>query len=248
MNEATKTQINYTLDESEFLNRGPNGTLSLVFDGIKRFNRGEKHLKITCDNTVGQNKNNITLWFLVYLVICGYYETIELNFMIAGHTKFNVDSYIGLIKKLFRKTEVNCLDDFIKVVEKSSPAGYNRVQCYENGQGFKYYDIRGTLEKYFIKLPNIAKYHHFFFSVNNLGVVRFQEFADSPFVEFNLWKDKGKVAKNIREIRSLVFPVLVPSPLSSKRQKDFYEISSLMKKEYRDTVCSQIVIDNQNTL
>jgi hypothetical protein len=61
LNEATKTQINYTLDESEFLNRGPNGTLSLVFDGIKKFNRGEKHLKLTCDNTVGQNKNNITL-------------------------------------------------------------------------------------------------------------------------------------------------------------------------------------------
>jgi hypothetical protein len=106
--------------------------------------------------------------------------------MIVGHTKFNVDSYIGLIKKLFRKTEVNCLDDFIKVVEESSPAGLNKVQRYENGQGFKYCDIRGGLESYFIKLPNIAKYHHFFFRADKLGVVIVQEFADSPPIEINL--------------------------------------------------------------
>jgi hypothetical protein len=28
------------------IGKDPNGTLSLVFDGIKRFNRGEKHLKL----------------------------------------------------------------------------------------------------------------------------------------------------------------------------------------------------------
>jgi hypothetical protein len=43
------------------LNKGPNGTLSLVFNGIKKLNQGEKYLKLTCDNAVGQNKNNTTL-------------------------------------------------------------------------------------------------------------------------------------------------------------------------------------------
>jgi hypothetical protein len=27
----------------------------------------------------------------LYLVICGYYKSIELNFMIPGHTKFKCD-------------------------------------------------------------------------------------------------------------------------------------------------------------
>ena len=40
--------------------KGPNGTLSLIFDGIKKLNKGEKHLKITCNNAGGQNKNNTT--------------------------------------------------------------------------------------------------------------------------------------------------------------------------------------------
>ena len=37
----------------------------MVFDGIKRLNKGEKRLKITCDNAGGQNKNNAiaTIWF-----------------------------------------------------------------------------------------------------------------------------------------------------------------------------------------
>src|SRR5438270_11759017 len=98
--EAVREQINYVLDENELLGKGPNGTLSLVFDGTKQLNKGEKHLKVTCDNAGGQNKNNTTLWFYLYLVICGYYESIELNFMIPGHTKFKCDGSFGLIKRL----------------------------------------------------------------------------------------------------------------------------------------------------
>ena len=45
--EAVCEQINYVLDEDEIIGKGPNGTLSMVFDGIKRLNKGEKHLKIT---------------------------------------------------------------------------------------------------------------------------------------------------------------------------------------------------------
>ena len=81
--EAVREQINYVLDENEIIGKGPNGTLSMVFDGIKRLNKGEKRLKVTCDNAGGQNKNNATIWFYLYLVICGYYESIELNFMVV---------------------------------------------------------------------------------------------------------------------------------------------------------------------
>ena len=65
--EAVREQINYVLDEDEIIGKGPNGTLSLVFDGIKQLNKGKKHLKITCDNAGGQNKNNTILyiWFVM---------------------------------------------------------------------------------------------------------------------------------------------------------------------------------------
>jgi len=175
-NELNGEQINYVLDENELLNKGINGTLSLVFNGIKQFSKGEKHLKLTCDNCVGQNKNNITLWLCLYLVICGYYETIELNTMIAGHTKFKVDGNFGMIKRKYRKSTIYSKEDFVKVVEGSS--FLNKVQCYKNGRGFSYYDFK-VLEKYFEKLFKIAKYHHFLFSADRLGIIKVKEFVDS---------------------------------------------------------------------
>ena len=54
-------RVVYVLDEDEIIGKGPNGTLSMVFDGIKRLNKGEKYLKIICDNAGGQNKKNATI-------------------------------------------------------------------------------------------------------------------------------------------------------------------------------------------
>lgn len=43
---------------------------------------------------------------------------IELNFLIAGHTKFMCDQMFGIFKKKFRQTMVSCLDDIAKVLYK----------------------------------------------------------------------------------------------------------------------------------
>ena len=51
--EAVREQINYVLSEDEIIGKGPNGILSIIFDGIRKLNKGEKHLKITCDNAEG---------------------------------------------------------------------------------------------------------------------------------------------------------------------------------------------------
>ena len=78
----------------------------------------------------------------------------------------------------------------VEVVKKSSPAGLNKAQCYEGGKGFQYLDLKAILGIYFKKLPSIQKYQHFLFEASNLGVVKVQEIANGPFVEFNLLKAK----------------------------------------------------------
>ena len=241
-NEAIGEQINYVLDENELLDKGINGTLNLVFNGIKQFNQGEKHLKLTCDNCVGQNKNNVTLWFCLYLVITGYYESIELNFMIAGHTKFKVDGNFGMIKRKYKNSTVYTKEQFVEVVKKSSPVGLNKVQCYEDGQGFQYLDIK-ILEKYFEKLFRIGKYHHFFFSADNVKV---KEFVDSDWEEFDLLKtDGGERREIIREIKSLIFTILKPKPLEMKRERYLYkEIRPLLPKKFQDIVCYPLTINS----
>ncbi|CAG8722437.1 3970_t:CDS:2, partial [Rhizophagus irregularis] len=65
--------INYVIDEGEMADdgkqgKGANCTLSLVLHAIQKYNRGEKKLIVACDNCVGQNKNNFTLFFYSWLI------------------------------------------------------------------------------------------------------------------------------------------------------------------------------------
>src|SRR5438045_8747220 len=114
----------------------------MIFDGIKKLNKGEKYLKITCDNAGGQNKNNVTIWFYLYLVICGYYKSIELNFMVPGHTKFKCDGSFGLVKKLYRKTRVDCLYHVSDVGKRSSAVGINKAKIGKVVKGVEMINIK----------------------------------------------------------------------------------------------------------
>ena len=50
----------------------------------------------------------------------GRNSSITILFLPAGHTKFPPDTCFGLLKQKFRKTDVDSLDDFETVVEKSA--------------------------------------------------------------------------------------------------------------------------------
>ena len=97
--------------------------------------------------------------------------------MISGHTKFKCDGSFGLIKKLYRKTSVECVDHIVEVVKKSSTAGLNKAQCYESGKGFQYLDLNSVLGIFFKKLSGLQKYQHFVFEAANPGVVKAQMVA-----------------------------------------------------------------------
>ena len=124
--------------------------------------------------------------------------------MVPGHTKFKCDGSFGLIKKLYRKTTVDCVDHIVEFVKKSSTAGLNKAQCYENGKGFQYLDLNSVLGIFFKKLIGLQKYQHFVFEAVKPGVVKAQLVANGAFTEFNLLKTrKTTVSETTREIKSL---------------------------------------------
>ncbi|CAG8746619.1 11679_t:CDS:1, partial [Ambispora leptoticha] len=138
-NYPNTQQINYIIDEAEMPDDGKQGkgvncTLSLVWHAIQKYNRGEKKLIVTCDNCVGQNKNNYSLFFYSWLIDRGMYEEVELNFMIPGHTKFICDGCFGLIKILYRKSKVNTVDDIVSIVNRSTTNNFNVAQRYLDGE------------------------------------------------------------------------------------------------------------------
>ena len=49
----------------------------------------------------------------------GLHKSINLSFLIVGHTKFSPDWCFGLLKQKFKRTAVNSLDDLVGVVDQS---------------------------------------------------------------------------------------------------------------------------------
>jgi len=158
----------------------------------------------------------------MYLVICEYYESIELNFMIPGHTKFKCDGSFRLIKKFYRKTTVDCV-----------------AQCYNDRNGFQYFDIVNSLKTYFKKLPGLQKFQHFTFTNANPGIIKAQEIANGTFQEFKLLKiNKFTANKILENVKALSFSVLVPPPMKYERQDYLYQnIRPFVKDEYKDITC-----------
>src|SRR5438132_10319311 len=141
--------------------------------------------------------------------------------MVPGHTKFKCDGSFGLIKKLYRKTTVDCVDHIVKVVKKSSTAELNKAQCYEGGKGFQYLDLNSVLGIFLKKLNGLQKYQHFLFEAANPGVVKAQMVANGAYTEFNF--RKASVSEIIKEINSFSILILTPPPLDYKRQEYLYK-------------------------
>jgi len=108
--------------------KGADVVISLVHNYFLLHGLEEKLLIIHADNCSGQNKNNLMIAYLTWRVMMSYHDRITYSFMIAGHTKFSPDSFFGLFKLALAKSEVDNLDDLIKVVENSTTNGYNVTQ------------------------------------------------------------------------------------------------------------------------
>ena len=159
--------------------------------------------------------------------------------MVPGHTKFKCDGSFGLIKRLYRKTTVDCVDHVVKVVKRSSFTGLNKARCYNGDEGFQYYDIISGLKTCFKKLPGLQKFQHFLFTSSNPGMIKAQEVANGSFQEFKLLKtSKSETSKVMESIKATSFPVLKPLPMELKRQEYLYHnIRPFVRDEFKDITC-----------
>ena len=124
-------------------------------------------------------------------------------------------------------------------MKKSSTAGLNKAQCYDNGKGFQYLDLNSMLAIFFKKLSGLQKYQHFLFEAARPGIVKAQLVANGTFIEFNLLKArKASVSEITKEIKSFSILVLTPPPLDYKRQEYLYHnIRPLVRDKFKDITC-----------
>ncbi len=180
--EPLSFQVNYLIDENDDPGKGANATVSMLHHFLDSHSVHEEHLKLHADNCVGQNKNNILMQYLMWRLWTGRNKTIEISFMLTGHTKFAPDRFFGVLKKRYRHTFVSTLDELVDVVKKSMVCGQNIPQLTKNSQRrlVKWYDWKSYLSTYFRTIPAITTYHHFRFDQRFPELVFARSLADSP--------------------------------------------------------------------
>ena len=154
-NDATKKQVNYMFSESESI--GPNGAkahganavISMLHHYFEKHSRREETLHLHADNCVGQNKNRYVIGYLLWRVLTGKNKKIILSFMRVGHTRCIVDGNFGLIKRLYRRSDVDTVALLSDIVSRS--ASTNIPQLYS----WEWREWDAALEKLFTQLKGI---------------------------------------------------------------------------------------------
>lgn len=222
------------IDEADFPEKNANTVISLLDHFFAHHGLGEKYACLTADNCVGQNKNNAILHYLIYRVLAGLHDNIELSFMIVGHTKFAPDGYFGLIRRRYRRSNIYTYEDLIQTVLNSSESGHNACQPACNQ--LIYRNWSSWLLKFFKKLPDITSYRHFKIIKNKPGIVSLKKAIDGDEIEVQLFKKEVPFGKN----RAFRLPSKIfPEGLSIERQWYLYDQirMHIPHKQDKDKTC-----------
>eukprot|EP00064_Thunnus_orientalis_P018752 superscaffoldBa00004421_g18858 len=191
--EGVPQQVNYLINEPHCIHKGSAAVISYLHHFFSQYGLGEKHLH--CDNCSGQDKNKLTLWYLGWQCMVGLHDSVSLNFLTAGHTKFAPDWCFGLFKKRFHHTPVSSLENICRAMSSStSESSVNIPQLIgdETGQVFvQTHDWHSFLTPSFKPLPGMKTYHHFRFTCTVPGMVFAKEFANMEEEPFLLLRDEG---------------------------------------------------------
>ena len=163
------------------------------------------------------------------------HQYITYSFLIAGLTKFAPDRSFRIIKKVYKVNFISSIYELVGVIEESSSMGINKAQLVGSHYGrviVPTYDWASFLGRYFNKLPNIKKYHHFHFARDEPGRVYYKENSSSVEKSFMLLKDTS-----VPQPPAVLPTTIPPEGLSDERKTYLYcEIRQFCKHGTEDLV------------
>jgi len=221
-NEGIPRQYNYLIDEADFLGKNANTVISLLDHFFTNDGLGEKWVHLTADNCVGQNTNNAVLQYLMYRVLTGLHDKIELSFLLVGHTKFSPDGFFGLIKQHYRRAQVYTYEHLVNIVESSSKNGHNR--CIRVSKNLVppviYRDWSAWLSQYFSACKGLSAYQHFRMDTHHPSMLFVKERKNSQETALKLAKDGCPLSNTLPP--EMLPEQILPTGLSAKRQWYLY--------------------------
>ena len=179
-----------------------------------------KELNIVMDNCSGQNKNNYVLLLAPYLVELGFFETVNMVFLVVGHTKNVCDRRFNDLKRTYHNSQVFTLSQAVDVLSKSP---YVTVWPIDPLCDWKDYD--SMLQKPYVKLNKRKlkiKTNHIFTASN---VKSFQFYTRKSALEEHR-PQYGDVRNNefgvgvdrLKRLRQLQAPTVVYKGLPGYKQ------------------------------
>ena len=147
--------------------------------------------------------------------------------MLTGHTKFSCDWCFGIVKRLYNKTKVDCLQDIMPVVEQSSDVNLSQLCGTEDGDVIvPSFGWTTFLARFFCKIINIKKFHHFHFEEGST-TLRVQEYSDSVFIEHELLKQN--VASLLRKNTNVLAKMAKHHNLPMKSGKLIMKLTDVVR-------------------
>jgi len=230
--ESCNHQMNYLIDESHCA-KGSNEVISMVSHFLSSLPEEKRtHIVFNADNCVGQNKNNTMVKFFLWQCLMGYSQTIEVKFMIKGHTHFGPDSNFSYIKKRYRRSDAFSVEHLETIIQASSTTNNAEILSHTN-----FFDFKIGLKDYFKDLPKITDFQYFLFKSSLPGVVSVKKHLNDPWTEHLLFKKPLK-ASDVRS-KNVFSPRLLTAPgIALEKQINLYEkVRKYVPNEFKDLLC-----------
>ena len=162
-----------------------------------------KEINLVMDNCGGQNKNNMVLRMLLFLVKLGVCKVARAIFLVRGHTKNDCDRLFNLMKKIYRKIDCFSQAELIKAV-----GSHEDVTPVEVLDG-EFFDFNRVEDVYFKKLASQVNQNHIFevsAAVDTGDSITVYEFDGAPGKTIPLLKPQYKNTPNwIAEAMAALF-------------------------------------------
>ncbi|XP_061170719.1 uncharacterized protein LOC133180166 [Saccostrea echinata] len=207
-------QLNFLIDEHETIDcdgtntHGPDSVISMIDWSFSQYGTGDRKITIHADNCSGQNKNQFVIGYLMWRIMTGQQDEITYMMQVPGHTRCIIDGGFALIKKLYRRSDCDSIDQLERIVEQSSVA--NSTVRYP---AWQWRERKAFLSEYFKPLKGIRKYHHFCFQSTEPGTVTVKESVSSEEMKINILKDRNCVFNQDRPA------IIQPTGLSDARKQ-----------------------------
>ncbi|XP_053377451.1 uncharacterized protein LOC128547883 [Mercenaria mercenaria] len=180
-------QLNFLVDENETIGQdgtqthGPNAVISMLDYVLDEYSQHEPKISLHADNCPGQNKNRYLLGYLMWRILTGRQDSIEYLMQVPGHAKCLVDAGFGHLKKLYRRSNIETMDQLGDVVRLSSAT--NQEVRYP---AWQWADWKSYLTPMFKSVHGIRKYQSFSMTIDEPGVVTMQTGKNTPEVKVNI--------------------------------------------------------------